>query len=133
MVTCGAKAGDSATTRRTGPDETTSPSASTTHVVGDLGDELHVVGGDQDRRPSAAMAAQRRGEGVLDGVVEPARRLVEEQHGRRAGEHEGQREREPLTLREVTGMGSPSMPGTSRVRSAAVAPLAASSSATVSR
>ena len=30
LVTCGANAGDSATTRRTGPDETTSPSASTT-------------------------------------------------------------------------------------------------------
>ena len=134
LVTCGAKAGDSATTRRTGPDETTSPSASTTTWSATWATNSTSWVATRTALPSAARP-ERRGERVLGGVVEPPRRLVEEQHGGRAGEHDGQREREALTLGQVAGWVSSSMPGTSRVEVARPSrPRSSrSSSATVSR
>ena len=49
-------------------------------VVGGLGDELHVVGGDQDRVPVGGQVAQDPGQHALGRVVEAAGRLVEQHH-----------------------------------------------------
>ena len=102
LVTCGANDGDSASTRCGEPLETTSPSAMHHDLVGDVRGELDVVGREQDRAPVGGEVGDDPGELGLAGVVEAAGGLVE-QHDRRAGgEHDRQREREPLALGEVT-------------------------------
>ena len=104
LVTCGAKAGDSATTRRTGPDETTSPSASTTTSSATWATNSTSWVATSTAWPSSARPRRMPGQHVLGGVVEAARGLVEQQHPRPGHQHQRQGEREPLALREVAGV-----------------------------
>ena len=102
FMTCGAKAGDSASTRRTGPDETTSPSAMHHDLVGDQRGELDVVGGHQDRpaRRRPARAGRRPGPAWRSSRGRAwARRAG--RPGGFAGEDQGQGEGEPLALGQV--------------------------------
>jgi len=70
-------------------------------VVGGLRDELHVVAGHEHRVPVGGQGTHRRRERSLGGVVQPARRLVEQQHARPGRQHQGERERQALALGEV--------------------------------
>ena len=102
LVTCGANAGDSATTSayraaRRRPRPRRAP-------------RRRRRPGRRTRRrgwPPAPRGPRRRasrriaGQRALGGVVEAAGRLVEQQHPRAGGEHERQREGEPLALGEV--------------------------------
>ncbi len=71
--------------------------------VGDVGDELHVVGA-RPPPPAARPPARRRivAKRGLRGVVEAAGRLVEQQHRRRGAELDRQHQGEPLPLGQVT-------------------------------
>ena len=80
LVTCGANAGDAASTSRVGPSETTSPSASTTTRSAACGCELHVVGRHHHRVPVVRESPEHVGELGLRRVVQTAGRLVEQQH-----------------------------------------------------
>ena len=84
LATCGAKDGEETTTSAVGPSATTSPSARMHHPVGELGGQLHVMGGQDDGVALGGQPAQHRDQTGLRRVVQAAGRLVEEQQ-RRAG------------------------------------------------
>ena len=116
-MTCGANAGDSATTRRTGPDGDDLALGEHDDVVGDLRHELDVVGGHQHRVAVVGEVAQDPGERALGGVVEPAGRLVE-QHAPAAGATStiARASASRWPSERSRGWWSSGMPGTSRSR-----------------
>ncbi len=104
LATCGAKAGDETTTSAVGPSATISPSARiTTRWASSAASSTSCVASTM-RVPLARRDLEHADEPGLRRVVQPAGRLVEEQQRRPAGEHDGQREREPLSLGEIARM-----------------------------
>jgi hypothetical protein len=74
--------------------------------VGQLGRELGVMGGDEDRRAPVGEVAQPGAERVLVRAVHAAGRLVEADDGRRdAAQHDLEREPLALAAGEVTRVG----------------------------
>ena len=86
----------SANTSAVAPCARTRPSGQHDHAVGVLGDELHVVRDDEDRRALVVQLAQQRQQLVGAGAVLPERRLVEREH-RGSGDQRGA-DREPALL-----------------------------------
>lgn len=70
--------------------------------MGELGGELHVVGGQNDRVALGGQRAQEGDQAGLRRVVEAAGRLVEEQQRGAGRQDDGQGERQSLALRQVT-------------------------------
>ena len=73
-------------------------------AIGRAGDELDVVGRDDDGVPGRGELAEHAREVVLGVVVEPAGRLVEQDDIGRGRELDREHEREPLTFREIARM-----------------------------
>ena len=107
-------------------------------LVGDLGGELDVVRGQEDGVVVSGEVGDDARERRLAGVVEAAGRFVEQHHRRPGGEHDGQRQREPLSLGQVARVdGVGSTPGASRssrprqVPGSASAPVSAAAHSSV--
>ena len=84
------------------PRTTTEPWSRAMQLVGDGGDQGHVVFDDQDRAPSlVADAAQQRRQPLGLGLGNARRRLVEEQHLRFGGQHARQVGDAPETGRQL--------------------------------
>ena len=101
LATCGANAGEPASTSRDRPVGDHLAVGQHDDPVGDLGGQLHVVGGEHDGVPArrrgragSARAAPWRGSPGRGS----ARRAAP---GRRAGQHDGQGQGEPLALGQV--------------------------------
>ena len=71
------------------------------HPVCHGGDELHVVGGHDQAAAGGGQFGDDDREPVLRVVVQAPGRLVEQDHGRRGGELDGQDQREPLAFGQV--------------------------------
>ena len=104
---------------RPAPCSTTLPWCMTSDLVGDLGDDAHVVGDEHHRHAVADLQALDQVEDLgLGGDVERGRRLVGDQHLRVAGERHGDHRALPHAAGELEGVavdrgarGSGSRPG----------------------
>ena len=115
LVTCGANDGDSTTTSRTGPAETTSPVGEHDDLVGDPGHELHVVGGHHHRRAVLGQPGQggRRARASRCSRARGSARRAAPARGRPASTI-ASTSASRCPWERSRGCRSPGMPGTSR-------------------